>query len=78
MVSGIACHVISHYVSFFCLSQSFFIGKEENFVFEYIGLSFKLYCSIILRYILPGVGKKRGSLIIVSLFAKSVSLFKKM
>ena len=40
MAGGIAHHVISHLVSFFFLSQSFFIDKEENLLFEYIVLSF--------------------------------------
>ena len=39
-------HVISHKVSFFFLSPSFFINKEENhLIFENIG-SFELHCSI--------------------------------
>ena len=45
MASGTARHVISREVSFFFLSRSFFIDKEENHLFENI-VSFELYCSI--------------------------------
>ena len=43
MASGTARHVISSEVSFFFLSGSFFIDKEENHLFENI-VSFELYC----------------------------------
>ena len=54
------------------------MDKEENLLFKY-KVSFELYCSIyILRYILPGLEKTGEVHSNVSLFAKSVSLFKKM
>ena len=40
-VSGIACHVISHQVSFYLVSKSFFLDKEENLLFKLI-VSFEL------------------------------------
>ena len=44
MASGTVRHVISREVSFFFLSRSFFIDKEENHLLENI-VSFELYCS---------------------------------
>ena len=41
----LARHVISPQVSFFFLSPSFFIDKEENHLFVDI-VGFELYCSI--------------------------------
>ena len=68
-------HVISHLVSFFFLSQSFFIDKEENLLCEYIVLSFILvYTAVYFAW----SRKKREVHSIVSLFASSVSLLKKM
>ena len=67
-------------MSFFFLSQSFFIDKEENHLFENI-VSFELYCSILVHFAVYFAcsRKKKSSLKInMSLFAKSVSLFKKM
>ena len=60
MASSIAHYAITHLVSFFFVSQSFFIHKEENLLFQYI-VSFGLYCGILL-YILPGLETKGGSL----------------
>ena len=76
MASCIAYHVISPKVSFFFRSQSFFINKEENHLFENI-VSYELYCSIYCC-IFCLFQKKREVNSNMSLFAKSVSLFKKM
>ena len=62
-------------MSFFFLLRSFFIDKEENHLFENI-VSFELYVSIILLYVVP-VLEKREVHSNTSLFAKSVSLFYK-
>ena len=75
----LACHVISLQVSFFFLSQSFFIDKEENHLFKNI-VSFELYLFIFIVYIAVyfACSRKKRSSLKYEIICKSVSLFKKM
>ena len=68
-------HVISPQVSFFFLSQSFFIDREEDHLFVNIVLSFVVVC---IAVYFACSRKKREVPSNMSLFAKSVSLFKNM
>ena len=74
-----ASRLVRHVISPKCSSplQSFFIDKEENHLFENI-VTFELYCSILYCCIFCLFQKKKRSPLNMSLFAKSVSLFKKM
>ena len=44
-VSGIAHHVISHQVSIFLVSFSFFLDKDQNLLFKYIVIV--LSCNVV-------------------------------
>ena len=44
-VSGIAHHVISHQVSIFLVSLSFFLDKDQNLLFKYIVIV--LSCNVV-------------------------------